>query len=133
MPVPSLIPIAYEADDRTDKIGRYDDGQFYANGWDHHAYVHLFDRDGAYRTSTIVRVEDRSALEQAVDDLIAPLSGKVYCDIAVQLFQVEHDGVLFGLIDESGDRDGDGEHSDWVELYPDGLGFDEPWDGSYST
>ena len=40
--------------------------------------------------------------------------------------------MVFGLIDESGDRAGDGRHVDWVELYPDRLGFHEPWDGTYS-
>jgi hypothetical protein len=39
----------------------------------------------------------------------------------------------FGLVDESGDRAGDGGHIDWVELYPDRLGFCDPWDGYYST
>lgn len=63
----------------------------------------------------------------------APLSGKVYCDIAVRLFRTEHGGVLFGLVDESGDRAGDGRRVGWVELFPDQLGFQEPWDGRYST
>ena len=44
-----------------------------------------------------------------------------------------HDGVVFGLIDESGDRVGDGSHVNWVEMYPDRLGFHEPWDGLYDT
>jgi formate hydrogenlyase regulatory protein HycA len=30
MAVPALIPIAHEAGYRTDTIGRYDDGQFFA-------------------------------------------------------------------------------------------------------
>jgi hypothetical protein len=128
-----VIPIAHEPDHRTDLIGRYSGGQFYANAWDHHAYVHLFDRDGTYRESTIVRVADRDQLDQALDDLVSALPGKVYGDIAVKLFRTEADGVMFGLIDESGDREGDGGHVDWVELHPDGLGFCEPWDGDYST
>jgi formate hydrogenlyase regulatory protein HycA len=39
-----------------------------------------------------------------------------------------HGGVTFGLIDES-----DAERGDRVGLYPDRLGFTEPWDGLYST
>ena len=31
------------------------------------------------------------------------------------------------------DRAGDGGHTDWAELYPDRLGFAEPWDGTYDT
>jgi len=87
VPVPWLIPIAHEPDYLTDKIGRYDDGLFLALAWDHHAYVHLFDNDGAYRDSTIVQVQDRSALDDALEDLVASLPGKVYGDIAIQLFQ----------------------------------------------
>ena len=133
MPIPRLIPIAHEPDYRTDRIGRYDDGLFLASAWDHHAYLHLFEHDGRYRRSTIVRVQDRRALEGALDDLVAPLSDKVYGDIAVELFTTRHEGMVFGLIDESGDRAGDGSHVDWVELYPDRLGFHEPWDGLYDT
>ena len=39
-----------------------------------------------------------------------------------------YDGVTFGLIDESGPDRGS-----WAELYPDRLGFTDPWDGTYST
>ncbi|MEJ3745489.1 hypothetical protein WEI85_19620 [Actinomycetes bacterium KLBMP 9797] len=133
MPVPKLIPIAHEPGYRTDRIGRYDDGLFLAAAWDHHAYVHLFEPDGAYRHSRIVRVQDRGELDQALEELVAPLPGRVYGDIAVRLFQTRHDGIVFGLVDESGDRAGDGGHTDWVELYPDRLGFHEPWDGLYDT
>ncbi|HEY7222822.1 MAG TPA: hypothetical protein VH561_04300 [Micromonosporaceae bacterium] len=100
---------------------------------DHHAYVHLFDHDGRHQRSTIARVDHRRTLGSALDGLVAPLPGKSYGDIAVRLLQLEQQGVLFGLVDESGDRAGDGGHVDWVELYPDRLGFDEPWDGTYST
>ncbi|SIQ47270.1 hypothetical protein [Micromonospora avicenniae] len=133
MPVPRLIPIAHEPDYRTDRIGHYDDGLFLASAWDHHAYVHLFDHDGSYLRSAITHVRDRAALDEALDGLLAGLRGKSYGDIAVQLFQTHQDGVTFGLIDESGDRAGDGSHVDWVELYPDRLGFHEPWDGLYDS
>ncbi|MCK1809051.1 MULTISPECIES: hypothetical protein [Micromonospora] len=133
MPVPRLIPIAHEPGHRTDTIGRYDEGLFLASAWDHHAYVHLFDHDGTYRNSTITRVPHRGALSEALDGLLASLPGRSYGDIAVQLFQTRQDGVVFGLVDESGDRAGDGSHVDWVELYPDRLGFHEPWDGLYDT
>jgi formate hydrogenlyase regulatory protein HycA len=95
--------------------------------------MHLFERDGAYRHSTILQVQDRGELDDALDELVANLPGRVYGDIAVHLFQTRHDGVVFGLIDESGDRAGDGSLVDWVELYPDRLGFHEPWDGLYDT
>ncbi|WP_141714913.1 hypothetical protein [Micromonospora rhizosphaerae] len=52
---------------------------------------------------------------------------------ALAVFRTHQDGVVFGLIDESGGRAGDGSRVDWVELYPDRLGFHEPWDGLYDT
>ncbi|MER7444882.1 hypothetical protein [Micromonospora avicenniae] len=131
--MPRLIPIAHEPDYRTDRIGHYDDGLFLASAWDHHAYVHLFDHDGSYLRSAIMRVKDRAGLDEALDGLLVGLPGKSYGDIAVQLFQTHQDSVTFGLIDESGDRAGDGSHVDWVELYPDRLGFHEPWDGLYDS
>lgn len=133
MPVPRLIPIAHEPDYRTDKIGRYDGGLFLGAAWDHHVYVHVFTHDGAYQHSTIRKVQGTDELGDALEALLADLPGKVYGDIAVELFQTRHDGVVFGLIDESGDRAGDGGSIDWVELYPDRLGFCEPWDGLYDT
>ncbi|MBL7258800.1 hypothetical protein [Paractinoplanes lichenicola] len=133
MPVPKLIPIAYEPDYRTDTIGRYDDGLFLASGWDQHIYVHLFTPEGVHRRSIVQRVSSRTAMDSELDTLLADLPGKVYGDIAVELFETHHDGILFGLVDESGDRAGDGVHVDWAELYPDRLGFHAPWDGLYDT
>lgn len=41
---------------------------------------------------------------------------------------MDFDGVVFGLIDESEPVRGD-----LIELYPDRLGFHEPWNGLYGT
>ncbi|AGL19761.1 hypothetical protein L083_6251 [Actinoplanes sp. N902-109] len=46
----------------------------------------------------------------------------------MQPFHVLYDGVTFALVDQS-----DAERGDWCELYPDQLGFSQPWDGTYST
>jgi len=56
------------------------------------------------------------------------MAGHSYGDIRIRLFRVDFDGVVFGLIDES-----EPERGDWVELYPDRLGFHEPWNGLYDT
>ncbi len=41
------------------------------------------------------------------------------------------DEVFFGLVIE---QHGEDETEDnWAELYPNGLGFHEPWDGLYDT
>ncbi|GAB7046190.1 hypothetical protein [Catenuloplanes indicus] len=143
MPVPRRIPIAWEAEHRTQTIGRYADGQFYAAvhgsyrpgagpAW--YAYVHLFDADGRYR-ETRVRLLARTAVladsdgaERVLAGLLAGLHRIRFGNIAVRPFRFEHDGVLFALVDESDERRGP-----WAELYPDRLGFTEPWNGTYTT
>jgi hypothetical protein len=153
MAVPQRIPIAREAGYRTDTIGRYRDGQFYAvvHGarrdddqtpyevrgqvrW--YAYLHLFDADGNYRTSEISLIGVAPYLtgdlrEQAtarLTSLLDQLEEAEFGDIAICPFTLTYDGVTFGLIDESGPDRGN-----WAELYPDRLGFSDPWDGTYST
>ncbi len=153
MSPPDLVPIAREPGCHTDRVGRYADGQFYAGihcadrDDDHepdpdrerirwYAYLHLFDADGSHRRSDISLVgiapHLRGAPGEQADTRLAGLLDQLperqYGGIAIQLFRVAYDGVTFGLIDES-----DAERGDWVELYPDRLGFTEPWDGLYST
>ncbi|WP_406081292.1 hypothetical protein [Micromonospora sp. NBC_00858] len=153
MPAPDLIPIAREPGYRTDTIGRYADGQFYAavhgarRDDDHepdmgrerirwYAYLHLFDADGRHRRSEIsligiapnLRGELGEQAERRLTALLDQLSDRQFTDVSIRPFHMLYDGVTFGLIDES-----DVERGDWVELYPDGLGFSEPWDGLYST
>ncbi|MGW6139157.1 hypothetical protein [Streptomyces sp. NPDC055140] len=150
MPVPATIPIAHEPDRRTATIGRYTDGQFLAtvtyafpegyrpdDGWEEHkrlyAVLHTFDASGRYRDSEIWCAGTWAAgaeLAQAhahLDKLLAALPGRTYGDIAVRPFRLAVDRVLFGLIAEDDDEGG------WAELYPDRLGFGEPWDGRYDT
>jgi formate hydrogenlyase regulatory protein HycA len=149
--LPEVVPIAHEPGYHTDTIGRYADGQFYAavhgavrvgdDPYDReclrwYAYVHRFDADGRYLRSDIealgpapfLRGELYERANLRLEELLDALPGLEYGDIAIRPFQLSFDGVLFGLIDES-----DGERGDWAELYPDGLGFGEPWDGEYDT
>lgn len=152
MPLPTVIPIAHKPGYRTDTIGTYDDGQFFASvtgayrdkdryrgelmRW--YAVLHLFDQDGNHHSSKIRFLGAGELNEVRLDPeplqtLLDILPGRHYGDIAIKPFRVDFDGVVFGLIDESGDRAGDGGHTDWAELYPDGLGFAEPWNGRYDT
>jgi hypothetical protein len=160
VPPPDRIPIKYEADYRTDQIGHHAQGQFLGNvigaylggyqpgmsrddlRW--YAYLHHFDQDGTYLCSDIefagINVEGQAevvARAQAVlAEWLSQLDDLVYGDIAVSLFQTEYDDIVFGLVDESDGPDDDpdeGHGGDWVELYPDRLGFHEPWDGEYDT
>ena len=158
MAVPEVIPIAYEPHGRTEAIGCYEDGQFMGSvtyafpkgfelgpGWEEqkrlYAVLHTFESDGTYRDSEIwcagtwaeqQRDPDGpdSVLSRARVHLATRLRGlprRTYTDIAVRPFQLTVDNVLFGLV--TGEDDGEG----WAELYPDHLGFGEPWDGSYDT
>lgn len=60
--------------------------------------------------------------------LLGQLEDAEFGSIAIRPFTLTYDGVTFGLIDESGPDRGS-----WAELYPDRLGFSDPWDGTYST
>lgn len=99
-------------------------------------YPHLFDVDGRHVRSDIsllgvapyFRGQFREHGEARLADLLDQLPGRRLGDIAVRPFRVLYDGVTFALVDES-----DAERGDWVELYPDRLGFSHPWDGTYST
>ncbi|MFI7499295.1 hypothetical protein ACIBVL_12415 [Streptomyces sp. NPDC049687] len=158
MAVPDVIPIGYAPRHRTESIGRYAHGQFLASvtyafpegfrldeGWEEHkrlyTVLHTFDADGHYRDSDIwcagtwaqqtrnPHGED-SILTQArirLAHLLRSLPGRSYTDIAIRPFRVTFEGVLFGLVLRE-DEDGP-----WAELYPDRLGFAEPWDGTYDT
>lgn len=155
---PELIPVAYEPHGRTEAIGRYSDGQFLASvtyafpegfrldeGWEEqkrlYAVLHLFDGDGHYRDSQIwcagswaEQQRDPDGADSVLTRARAHLAGmlrslpkRTYTDIAIRPFQLTVDGVFFGLVAKEDDDGG------WAELYPDHLGFAEPWDGTYDT
>ena len=153
MAIPDRVPIAYEPDYRTGTIGRYDEGQFFASvtatledgsgskpdwyrGKRWYAVLHRFDSEGTRTRSEIWFAgtsEDESdsvgRAEARVAEWLEALPGRVFDDIAIRLFQVEVDGHIFGLVDESELYDGE----DHAEFLPDDLGFDPPWDGCYDT
>lgn len=58
---------------------------------------------------------------------LSALPGLHFCDIAIRPFRHEVDAVLFGLVIETF------EGTEHAELYPNTIGFYEPWDGSYDT
>ncbi len=163
MPVPEIIPIAHEPDYRTSTIGRFDGGQFFASityaspeseerddaregRKQLYAVLHKFNPEGSHTDSDIWcagtwdqqqrhRYDEHSPLnlaERKLEGMLAGLPGREYGSIAIRPFQLTVDGVVFGLVTECHGEDEDGEH-DWAELYPDGLGFGDPWDGECST
>lgn len=153
MAIPDLVPIVHEPGYHTATIGSYDGGQFFgsvtatlADGsadeddwapfkrW--YAVLHRFDSQGTHTGSDIwfagtdetYQASTRKA-QARLDDWLDALPSRVYGDIAIRLFQVEFEGQVFGLVDESAEYDG----ADHAELLPDCLGFDPPWDGVYDT
>jgi hypothetical protein len=155
--LPEIIPIKHEPDYRTDRIGRYAGGQFFADvtgayqegvvvgtDWARqqriYALLHRFDNDGRHRGSDVwlagIRSDGPAAVESAEEMLSGWLSeiGPVtFCDIAIRPFRVVFDHVVFGLIDETSEDPLYTHGGPWAELYPEGLGFHEPWDGEYDT
>ncbi|MFB7940422.1 hypothetical protein [Streptomyces sp. NPDC056049] len=157
MSVPEVVPIAYEPEHRTSTIGRWDGGRFLGSvtagfpegwtpvaDWRRHkrwfAVLHRFDEAGRHLGSSIRSTgtgegDERRAVEAAralLDGWLDALPGRRYESIAVAPFAVRFEGVLFGLVAENrGEGNPDGR--DWAELYPDGLGFTDPWDGTHDT
>jgi hypothetical protein len=153
MTVPEIIPIRHEPGYRTDTIGRWQGGQFFASvtgafpeGWSGDdwqaqkrwcAVLHRFDAAGRHLDSRI-RVTgttaggEREAIAAArllLDEWLDALPGRRHEDIAIAPFAVRSEGILFGLVVE----EGDGADAVRAELYPDSLGFFAPWDGYYDT
>ncbi|MQY12432.1 hypothetical protein SRB5_25660 [Streptomyces sp. RB5] len=156
MPIPAVIPIRYEPGYRTEHIGRYDEGQFFASvtaaytddfrpgadDWLRHrrwyAVLHRFDADGTHTGSDIWTpgpgVPADGRLDARLEQLLGSLPGLEFGDIAIRPFELRHDGIRFGLVPECHDeKAAEAGEPDWAELYPDRLGFSTPWNGEYST
>jgi len=155
--LPEVIPIKYERDYRTNRIGRYEGGQFFADitgayqegvlrdtDWQRqqrmYAVLHRFDADGHHVGSDVwfagVRPDGPAAIERAEQMLskwLSDIAPVTFCDIAIRPFRFKVDQVIFGLIDETSDDPDEGHGTPWAELYPQRLGFHEPWDGEYDT
>lgn len=150
MAVPEIIPIVYEPDYHTGRIGQWEGGQFFGSAitafrenythtadWPSHkrwyAVLHTFDAAGHHLNSRIEHTgaEDRhtSAVlaEERLKHWLDDLPGLRFGDIAIRPFQHRFDGVLFGLVIETC------EGVEHAEFYPNNIGFYEPWDGSYDT
>ncbi|BCB78268.1 hypothetical protein GCM10022251_31370 [Phytohabitans flavus] len=153
MAIPDRVPIAHEPGYRTDTIGSFDHGQFFGSvtatlqdgagskpDWYRYkrwyAVLHQFDVDGGHTGSQTwfagTSEDEDTSIRRAQECLagwLEALPGRAFGDIAIKLFQVNVDGHVFGLVDESELYDG----QDHAEFLPDDLGFDPPWDGCYDT
>jgi formate hydrogenlyase regulatory protein HycA len=84
------------------------------------------DADGSFEN----HVRHRASAK--LDEMVAALASVHYADIVIELFRVEIDGGVFGLIDVSKPEDGP-EFAERVLMVPTGLLFYPPWDGTYDT
>ncbi|MFF7989621.1 hypothetical protein ACFZDG_07495 [Kitasatospora xanthocidica] len=141
MSVPELIPIRHEPEGRTRTIGRWRGGEFFASvtgpagrpGW--YAVLHRFDAAGRYLDSSIEPTGTGAEARRLLDEWLDALPGREFGSIAIAPFEVRVDGELFGLVIEEDDEveEDEEDHRFTAELYPDGLGFHEPWCGCYDT
>jgi len=67
-----------------------------------------------------------------LDEMVAALGPVESADIEIELFRVEIDGGVFGLVDVSEPEEGP-EFADRVAMEPGNLLFCAPWDGNYDT
>ncbi|MFE9103737.1 hypothetical protein [Actinomadura geliboluensis] len=162
MPVPEVIPIAYEPDYRTGTIGRYADGQFLASityafpdgyrhgeGWEDvkrlYTVLHRFDFEGRHIDSDIwcagtAREEQRQRGHADSPGVRAEARMAELLDALPQR-EYQDIGIRPFRVTADGvvfglviEQHGEDENEDdWAELYPDSLGFSAPWDGEYST
>jgi formate hydrogenlyase regulatory protein HycA len=98
------------------------------DGWGKHLGTELW-------SASVTADGDRAAYERAsakLDEMVAALGPVEYGDIEIELFEVEIDGEVFGLIDVSAPDEGP-EFAERVEMHPGGLLFYPPWDGNYDT
>ena len=113
-------------------IGRKHQGRWYAvlhkfDPWGKHIGTeHWF--SGTCRESEADRaVIDRA--DEKLDEMIRNLGKTMFCDIEVELFKVEVEGCIFGLIDDSDPESG----IERITLIPNELAFFPPWNGDYSS
>ena len=161
MAIPQRIPVSRKGGNYSSCMGFYsldvDDNEFWgqvvANSsrppeprpanwcpekrW--YAVLHKFDCSGRHiGTDHWFAGVDRpwgDAIERAnakLDEMVAALGPVEFADIEIELFQIEIDGGVFGLVDVSEPEEGP-DFAERVEMWPGGLLFYPPWNGNYDT
>jgi hypothetical protein len=78
---------------------------------------------------------EREVCERAskkLDEMVTALGPVEYSSIQIELFKVEIDGKIFGLLDVSKPEDGP-EFAELAQMFPGGLLFYPPWNGNFDT
>lgn len=152
MTIPNKIPIARIEDYHTHYLGQTSDGRLFwaydtfvftkpnvdikqGDNWQRYrreyAIFHTFDNDGNYLTTKhwnaglTIDVKDEM-VEEKLEEFVSELEDITYKDIEIRLFQIQIDGITFGLVVD--------EKSKMIHLQPNSkISFQEPWDGEYYT
>ncbi|CAL9565211.1 hypothetical protein [Streptomyces sp. enrichment culture] len=162
MPIPEIAPIAHEPGYRTDTIGRYAEGQFFASavyaspesyahddGWQErqrlHAVLHRFDIDGRRTDSdiwcagTYAEQLRRPHGEDSVSARAQARPAELLDGLPRRAYRNIATRPFRPVVDgvlfglvTERHEDDDGE-DDWAEPHPDRLGFSAPWDGVYDA
>ncbi|MDZ7936598.1 MAG: hypothetical protein U5M51_16885 [Emticicia sp.] len=147
--IPKKIKMARMEDYHTHYIGKYD-GKKQFFGYEHfvsvptpnetdwqkyrHEYVvlHLFDEKGNFESFKYWYAGTTSNLNcntnEKLEELVRSLDKVRFNDIEVATFNIDIDGITFGLIPKIDDA------YERIELDPSStIAFCEPWDGEYDT
>ena len=92
--------------------------------------LHLFDKQGNYLATHswfagTSAVCDKIEISAKLSEMIAALGKVKYQDVRIKPFRTQIDGFDFGLIPDA--------QQETLTLVPNGLLFEEPWDGEYYT
>ncbi|MFJ6384376.1 hypothetical protein ACIQI7_30765 [Kitasatospora sp. NPDC092039] len=117
MNAPDVVPISHRPDYRTDTIGRWQGGQFFASAvclgvGRYYAVLHRFDDAGRHLDSRIRPAGDAVEAKRLLAEELDALPGREYRDIAIAPFAVHVDGELFGLVREDYEPDDEDESDD---------------------
>ena len=152
MAIPKKIKNKRIPDYYTKTIGSYSDGQFMAmltatlpmpvpKDWERqkrwYTVLHTFTKEGCHKKTDAWFAGTTSEGEEAVairarkkrDEMIASLEGCKFCDVEIELFSVQVDGFIFGLVDASKPD----ENYESVHLLPNDFAFFAPWTGEFDT
>ena len=128
MAIPARIPIRREEGYHTEKIGRFDGGQyigfvFFLESGQRRlvSVLHRFDVSGNHVESEAWDEQPEVRLDEAIASLPSAEPGNV----EVEPFLIELLGAQFGLIPR--------EEQSYVVYLPYNLAFFPPWDGTYDT
>jgi hypothetical protein len=147
--LPKRIPVMRMEDYHTHYLGKTEDGKLflgsetfahvekekqispgtvYQNRIDL-AILYIFDKNGKFinykHWSTTIDAE-RNKTEEKLQHMIKELGNTSFCDVELETFEINIDGIKCGLIAN--------EESVSIDLYPSNtISFQEPWDGEYYT